>query len=632
MIVPMERVRIYGPRDLLDDTIFLLYELGVLQPEPLPPDLTSRVSVPDRRTDDREAAQERVGLEALYEKVRRSLILLPRPAARGATPVPPPSAATLREEETRRTVDDLFKRIENLSGTRKGAADRIALLAKYQKMVSAILPLVERVGDIAHLEMVGLTVAREQRGVIALLDEELKKATGGLVQIFSTEVDDHTVAALVLYGLSDAKKVRSLLWDRNLSELKLPSEIERLPLQHALAEIAAQGESLPRELRVLDEELAGLAAAWHPYLSALGEELSARLQQLNTRSSFFRTRYSFVIAGWVPRADLPRLRRGVEEIAAGRIVVEGVPFSREEEGRVPVHLHNPRLIRPFEVFLRLLPLPVYRSVDPTPILAFFFPLFFGLIVGDVGYGLVIATIALLLRRRFPPRSQLRDLLTVVLYSSGAAVLFGVAFGELFGTLGEAVGLRPLHPNLDRLKAIPFFLGLSIGIGCLHVFLGLGLGVVNAVRRGHRAGIWHRVGQAASLAGLILVLAAQAGVVDRSLLAPAAALLVGGCALWIAGEGFAAPIELVSTAGNVLSYARIMAVGLAGVVLAMVANEMGSRSLWGIMAAVVLHLINLVLCIFSPTIHAMRLHLVEFFTKFYETGGAEYKPLSRREGA
>jgi V/A-type H+-transporting ATPase subunit I len=211
-----------------------------------------------------------------------------------------------------------------------------------------------------------------------------------------------------------------------------------------------------------------------------------------------------------------------------------------------------------------------------------------------------------------------------------AAVFGFVFGEFFGTLGEAAGMRPLHPRAHRLQSIPFFLGLSIAVGCLHVFLGLALGVANAIRTGHRAGLKHRVGQAAALAGLILVVAAAAGVVDRVLLAPAVALMLGGLALWVAAEGFAAPIELLSTAGNVLSYARLMAVGLAGVVLAMVANELGRRSLWGILAAVALHLINIVLCVFSPTIHAMRLHLVEFFTKFYETGGAAYKPLTRQE--
>jgi len=468
--------------------------------------------------------------------------------------------------------------------------------------------------------------------VIPLLEEQLRRATDGLAQVFSAEVDEHAVAALVLYGRSDAAKVRSLLWDRNLSELKLPSEIERLPLRHALTEIAAQGERLPAEVREIDGELAALAAQRREWLASLGAGLSSRLQQLGARASFFRTRYSFVVSGWVPQATLPRLREGLEGISAGRIVVEEVAVPRAEEGRVPVALRNHRLIRPFEVFLRLLPPPVYRSVDPTPLVAAVFPLFFGLIVGDVGYGLVIAALALVVRHRAAAGSRLRDLGTVLACSAVVAALFGVVFGEFFGTLGERFGMHPLHPGLHRLKAMPFFLGLSVGIGCVHVFLGLGLGVYNAARAGHRAGIRHRAGQAAALAGLILLVAIPAGVLDRALLPAAAALLVGGLALWIAAEGFAAPIELISTAGNVLSYARLMAVGLAGAVLAMVANELGSRSLWGVAAAIVLHLVNVALSVFSPTIHAMRLHLVEFFTKFYETGGAEYKPLKRREGS
>ena len=630
MIVPMALVRIYGPRELLDEATCILYELETLHPEALPPEFTARISVRDRRTEDRAEVQERVELEALFDKIRRCLLLLPHPKPERAPPPLPP--ALLGSEEVRREVDRVFQRVEALSGRRREAADRLALLGKYQKMVSAILPLVESVGDSEKIEMVGLTVAREQQGVVALLEEQLRRATDGLAQVFSTEVDEHTVAALVLYGRSDAAKVRSLLWDRNLSELKLPAEIGRLPLRRALAEIAAQGERLPGEVRDLDRELAEIAAQRREYLAGLGAGLSARLQQLGARSSFFRTRYSFVISGWVPRATLPRLRGELEDVSAGRVVVEEVPVPRAEEGRVPVQLRNPRLIRPFEVFLRLLQPPVYRSVDPTPLLAACFPLFFGLIVGDVGYGVVIAALALLLRRRSAPGGRLRDLGAVLLYSAAAAVLFGLAFGELFGTLGEHFGMRPLHPSLHRLGNMPFFLGLSVGIGCLHVFLGLGLGVCNAVRAGHRAGIRHRAGQAAALAGLILLVAVPAGVLDRTLLPAAGALLVGGMALWITGEGFAAPIELISTAGNVLSYARLMAVGLAGAVLAMVANELGSRSLWGVVAAILLHLVNVALSVFSPTIHAMRLHLVEFFTKFYETGGAEYKPLKRQEGS
>ncbi len=631
MIVPMALVRIYGPRELLDDATCLLFELGVLHPEAVPAGIASQVLVRDRRTDDRDALREREELEALHERVRRALVLLPRPQHPPATPPQQVPHAQLRSPETARAVEERHRRVEELTARRKELADRMSLFGKYHKMVRAILPLVEHAGGGASLEMIGLTVDRGHEGVIPLLEQELRRATDGHAQVFSAAVDENTLAALVLYGRRDAARVRALLWDRSLSEVRLPAEIARLPLREALEQIAGQSERLPAELQAADAGLARLAADWRPWLEGLDESLAARLRQLGARASFFRTRYSFVVAGWVPRRDLDGLRRELEALSAGRIVVEEIPVPREEEGRVPVHLENPRWIRPFEVFVRLLPLPAYRTIDPTPAIALFFPLFFGLIVGDAGYGLVTAVLALLARRRLRPGSSLRDLATVLAVSSVVAVGFGMAFGEVFGTLGPAVGLHPAHPLLHRVGAIPFFLGLSIGVGCLHVFLGLGLGVANAVRTRHRAGLWHRAGQAAALAGLILVVAAAAGAVDRGLLAPAVVLLLAGLALWIAGEGYAAPLELISTAGSVLSYARLMAVGLAGVVLAMVANELGRRSLWGIVVAVVLHLVNLVLCVFSPTIHAMRLHLVEFFSKFYETGGTAYRPLRRREG-
>jgi len=628
----MALVRIYGPRELLDDATCLLFELGVLHPESLPVSTTGRLSVRDRRTEDRDAQGEREELDALAERVRRTLVLLPRPPVPAEAPpaqdVPP---AVLRSPETARAVEERHHRVEEVTARHKVLADRLALFEKYRRMVRAILPLVERAGDGANLEMVGLTIARDHEGVVPLLEQELRRATDGHVQVFSAPVDEHTLAALVLYGRRDAPRVRELLWDRSLSEVRLPAEIARLPLREALAQIVDESERLPGDVAAADAELGRLAAAWRPWLEGLAEALRARLGQMGARASFFHTRYTFVVSGWVPRQDLPRLRRELEELSAGRIVVEEVAVPRAEEGRVPVHLRNPRWIRPFEVFVRLLPRPVYRTLDPTPLLALFFPAFFGMIVGDAGYGLVICALALLARRRFPRGSNRRDLATVLAVSAGAAVLFGLAFGEVFGTLGPAIGLRPAHPLLHRITAIPFFLGLSVGIGCLHVFLGLALGVANAVRTGSRAALWHRSGQAAALAGLILVIAAAAGAVDRALLTPAVVLLLAGLALWIAGAGFSAPLELLSTAGNVLSYARLMAVGLAGLVLAMVANELGRRSLWGIVAAVLLHLVNLVLVAFSPTIHAMRLHLVEFFTKFYETGGSAYKPLRRREG-
>jgi V/A-type H+-transporting ATPase subunit I len=189
-------------------------------------------------------------------------------------------------------------------------------------------------------------------------------------------------------------------------------------------------------------------------------------------------------------------------------------------------------------------------------------------------------------------------------------------------------------KLDRLRDIPLFLGISVAIGVLHVFLGIVLGMVNAVRLGHRKHLIFKIGQFASLGSLCLLVGLMAGAVPKVLLWPLLLVLFAGLVTIIKTEGFAAPIELISAMGNIISYARLMAVGLSGLILALVANELGKMSknvVVGILIALVIHAINIVLGIFSPTLHSMRLHLVEFFTKFYETGGVPYKPFRKHGG-
>ena len=119
-----------------------------------------------------------------------------------------------------------------------------------------------------------------------------------------------------------------------------------------------------------------------------------------------------------------------------------------------------------------------------------------------------------------------------------------------------------------------------------------------------------------------------------LLASSAILLAADLIAITMVEGFVAPIELLSSIGNILSYARIMAIGLASAILGLVANRLGSLPdsvAAGILIALVLHGINIVFGLFSPTIHSMRLHFVEFFGKFYEPGGKPYQPFRKCKG-
>jgi V/A-type H+-transporting ATPase subunit I len=221
----------------------------------------------------------------------------------------------------------------------------------------------------------------------------------------------------------------------------------------------------------------------------------------------------------------------------------------------------------------------------------------------------------------------RILLVAALYS----VIFGMLYGECFGELGaEALGL---HALIDRRTSIMPMLYFALAMGGVHVVVGLMLGLLSALKgRRTREAV-------ARLAGILVILcivglvatyfAPTAELLRKPLMV---AILVILPVLLVTG-GLLAPFELLRHLGNIVSYVRIMAVGLASVLLAYVANSLAGAagSVWiGVTVAVVLHAFNLLLGVFAPTIHALRLHYVEFFSKFLESGGAGYTPLKKVE--
>jgi len=189
-----------------------------------------------------------------------------------------------------------------------------------------------------------------------------------------------------------------------------------------------------------------------------------------------------------------------------------------------------------------------------------------------------------------------------------------------------LGLQPLV--FGREEAFVPFLILAVALGVAHVLLGLSLSVISSFRKGERR---ESVGRGAATIMVILIimaLLAALEVIPSNLLTPAAIGLLIAFPVLVIAEGLIGAIELLSTLGNILSYARIMAVGTASVMMAVVANRMvgaiGSVAV-GVVFALLFHLVNFALGVFSPTIHMLRLHYVEFFGKFYSPGGARYQP-------
>ncbi len=235
-------------------------------------------------------------------------------------------------------------------------------------------------------------------------------------------------------------------------------------------------------------------------------------------------------------------------------------------------LSNPRLLRPFETLIRLLPLPQYGSIDPTPFVAVFFPAFFGLMVGDIGYGVILALLGLVLHARTAPGSVLartspRSSVPARSPPSSPDWLYG----EFFGDLGTRwFGLRPLL--FSREDAIIPFLLLALSLGVVHVLLALVLGAVSAPAPPPRGGRPRHLRADGGARGAGAARGGRTCSRDRFFTPAVIALLVAFPVL-IALEGVVAMIELLTTLGNILSYARIMALGVASVMLAVVANRM-----------------------------------------------------------
>jgi V/A-type H+-transporting ATPase subunit I len=620
MILPMVKIRIIGPRDRLPDVLLCLQRCGVLH---LTPPVAAS-SVTPSRLSVREERERRYlltamdDLDAALEQLRPALPPGPRAAAPDTGRAELPRWVRLARR-VRRATDRLRARSVAIDEER-------ALILKYQGFFSAFRPLLENEARWQGATVYHVLLKRGQLEAITKLRSSLSQLIGDAFELYSRELPSGETAVLVVVSATAAPRVERLLAEASLQEIPVPEAYGGRSLADAIPRMLARLGELAPEAEAIQRERQALARAHAGALRRAEVGIAHRLQALNALPLSGVTPHAFVLEGWLPagtRQDLTdRLRADVGESVA---LTE---LSREEwqSEDAPVVLHNPRLFRPFEAVISLLPLPRYGTIDPTPFVAVFFPVFFGLILGDIGYGLVLAAGGLILHQRSRPGTMLRSVSEIIGPCAFFSILVGLAFGEFFGDLGHRwFGLEPLA--FKREEALIPFLLLALGIGAVHIVLGLVLGVVSAARQHPR----QAVGRGASAVAVVLIILALLAAVDvlpRGFFTPAVVGLLVAFPVLIFAEGVVAPIELLSTVGNILSYARIMALGVASVMLAIVANRMvgmmGS-AIVGILFALLFHLVNFAIGLFSPTIHALRLHYVEFFGKFYSPGGVRYEP-------
>jgi V/A-type H+-transporting ATPase subunit I len=609
----MMRVRIAGPRPLLDATLGVLQDLGVLHVDRPPvvegaaPDtsLTRDRRHVTRCLADVETALERLGV-GVNAKARPE-----RPAR--------PAVAARRARRLRRRADALALAQSRLDGER-------ASLLRYREFFQVFEALAGHELTWPDGQAFYVVLRAGTGTALTELEGRLEDAVGADVEILHDALSGGESAVLILASARAAPKVAALLSASRIEELPAPPGIVEPNLFRALPAIKTRLDQIPDALRAVEDQRQALMRTDAQWLSSLRVFLHDQRLRLDARARVLAAEYLFVIEGWLPAPRVADLERELQTMLGPELVVSTIGAEGWSADAAPVSLHNPPLFRPFEVLTRMLPLPKYGSIDPTPFVAVFFPAFFGLMVGDVGYGVMLAALAGLLWLKSAKDTTVRSVATVALACASSAIVFGILFGEFFGTLGERFGL---HPFFNREQATIPFLALAIALGSVHVLLGLVLAGLSAWRRGHRR---EAVGRGVAFAMLVLTalsLLAAFEVLPEGLFTPLVLAIFVAFTILVALEGVVALIELVSTVGHILSYARIMALGVASLMLAIVANEMigafGSVVI-GVVFALLFHLVNFAIALFSPTIHALRLHYVEFFGEFFTPGGSEYRPL------
>ena len=619
MIIEMSKVRVLGPRQRLSDVLRTLQDLGTLH-------LAAPAALRPLAPLDLSPAQdrERRHLRSALDDVEAALVELGIPTGNG--PVPRGGITTETLAGWARLGWRVRRAAERLKAQSTALDEERALISKYQHFYSAFRSLLESEARWPNATAYHVLLKSGDVDSIRKLRASLTALIGDEFQLYTQTLPTGETALLVVVSSKAAGRVEQLLAAARVQEIPVPAAYGGASLTEAIPRMLARLSELPGAAERVRRERAALARTHGAELKRARAGLHDRLEELQALPLSAVTPRAFVLEGWLPASVLGNLETKLASTFGDEVVVSELSKEEWASEDAPVVLSNPRLFRPFETLIRLMPLPRYGSIDPTPFVAVFFPAFFGLMVGDVGYGMLLAALGLLLHARSRPGTLLRNVSEIMGPCALFSIVAGFLYGEVFGDLGERLfGLKPIAFN--RQEALIPFLLLAVALGAVHVLLGLGLAVASNLRRHPR----HALGSGVSALMVVLIILALLAAVDvlpRTFFTPAVIGLLVAFPLLIVLEGLVAPIELLSTLGNILSYARIMALGVASVMLAVVANRMvgaiGSVTV-GIVFALLFHLVNFAIALFSPTIHALRLHYVEFFGKFFSPGGVRYQP-------
>lgn len=415
-----------------------------------------------------------------------------------------------------------------------------------------------------------------------------------------------------------------------------------------LKRIEGEKNVLKNEINNTASEI-GAAAGMKDGIEEYSDILTINLDKEKIRTKLLKTRKTFFIEGWVPERCVSDVSAILDE--NGCYYTFRDPLEDEE---VPVLMENRSMVVPFEAVTEMYSLPAYRGFDPTSIFALFYAVFFGMMLSDAGYGILMTVGCWAALKKFDLEGMTYKMVKLLFYCGISTTVWGALFGGWFGDivpvftrtfLEKEIAVSPLwfNPLDDPMK----LLILSLALGVIHLFIGMGIKAYMQIREGHwfdavcDEGFWYVtiLGLIAWLGGGTINEALPQIGMYMSIVGAAGLLLTGGRHNKGFGKitgGLSNIYNITSYMSDILSYARLLALGLATGVIAQVVNTMGTLfggGITGLIALTVIflfgHTLNLAINALGAFIHASRLQYVEFFGKFYEDGGEPFDPFRRK---
>ena len=513
--------------------------------------------------------------------------------------------------------------------------------ASLNPWVNYDLPLETTGTETTAIFMGVLPVGTDTAQLEASLEEEIETV---LFKVVGSDKDMFYTAALTPEERQD--DVLALLKKSGFSQVTFKDM--KGTVNENLERIKGEKDVLENEIKETAAEIAA-AAGMRDGIEEYSDILTIRLDKEKIRSKLLKTQKTFFIEGWVPKRCVEKASEILDE--NGCFYTFRDPLEDEE---VPVLLENPSVVVPFEAVTEMYSLPAYSGFDPTRIFALFYAVFFGMMLSDAGYGILMAAGCWVALKKFDLEGMTYKMVKLFFYCGISTVIWGALFGGWFGDivpvftktfLGKEVAVSPLwfNPLDDPMK----LLILSLALGVVHLFIGMGIKAYMQIKEGHwfdaicDEGFWY-----ITIIGLIAWLGG--GSINETL--PQIGMymsIVGGAGLLLTGGrhnkgfgkitgGLGNIYNITSYMSDILSYARLLALGLATGVIAQVVNTMGTLfggGIGGLIALTVIfllgHTLNLAINALGAFIHASRLQYVEFFGKFYEDGGEPFDPFRRK---